>query len=756
MDKKQLRLSHRRTINGRPIPFTVFLILICFTTSGWAQLRPFPQGIDYSGAIKPSLNQNTLNTTVASYYDHWVSRYLLPTTMPGGYYVKGECTGCQVPSKGTSEGHGYGMIISALMAGHDANAKIHFDGLYNFFDTHRSTINNELMGWNVAVDERSNAFSSATDGDMDIAYALLLAHYQWGSAGTINYLQEAIDMINLGLKGGVVHTASKRTMLGDWDNNQLTSRPSDWMTGHFRAYKAATGDTFWDEVANTTYGMIQSLHTNAAANTGLVPDFVVSNPAVPAAPYFLEGANDGNYYYNACRYPLRVAMDYAHYGTPEAKMALDKLLNWIKPATSNNPMNILPGYKMNGSSIGTNYDDAVFIAPIVAACAVDGNHQAYMDAGWDRIINMKVNYFSDTYNLLCMLFMSGNWWAPVPTGNQDPTVFFITPQNNQSFVIGTAIPAEVTATDNDGVVTQVQFYINNVLHSTDTSEPFGFTATNLALGTFEFKAIATDDAGAVSQPAIVNIEVIPEATLPPTTTITAPAEGTNFLLGDPITISADASDLNGCITKVEFYHGTTLLGSDTTAPYSVIWSNAELGEYTITAKATNCDQLSGVSNPVHIVVAPHGIGCTAPAWDAGAVYHSGNVVSHNNNEWRAKWWTHGQEPGTTGQWGVWEDMGPCMGLKSAQPKTLASPIAASAVFPNPFMEHINFSIDVKEVSTVKICILSITGTELILIERDIQTGFEVIQVDASQLDPGVYVYQLTIDGAVSTGRITKR
>ena len=51
--------------------------------------------------------------------------------------------------------------------------------------------------------------------------------------------------------------------------------------------------------------------------------------------------------------------------------------------------------------------------------------------------------------------------------------------------------------------------------------------------------------------------------------------------------------------------------------------------------------------------------CTDPAWSAGAVYVGGDRVSHQSHAWRAKWWTQGEEPGTTGEWGVWEDLGPC-------------------------------------------------------------------------------------------------
>ncbi|WP_410589566.1 family 20 glycosylhydrolase [Amycolatopsis sp. lyj-23] len=51
--------------------------------------------------------------------------------------------------------------------------------------------------------------------------------------------------------------------------------------------------------------------------------------------------------------------------------------------------------------------------------------------------------------------------------------------------------------------------------------------------------------------------------------------------------------------------------------------------------------------------------CTDPEWSATQVYTGGNVVSHNGHKWTAKWWTQGEEPGTTGQWGVWTDNGTC-------------------------------------------------------------------------------------------------
>ncbi|MFE3760497.1 glycoside hydrolase family 19 protein [Streptomyces sp. NPDC059104] len=51
----------------------------------------------------------------------------------------------------------------------------------------------------------------------------------------------------------------------------------------------------------------------------------------------------------------------------------------------------------------------------------------------------------------------------------------------------------------------------------------------------------------------------------------------------------------------------------------------------------------------------------ASAWTSSAVYTGGTSASYNGHNWQAKWWTQGETPGTTGQWGVWSDQGSCGG-----------------------------------------------------------------------------------------------
>jgi hypothetical protein len=90
---------------------------------------------------------------------------------------------------------------------------------------------------------------------------------------------------------------------------------------------------------------------------------------------------------------------------------------------------------------------------------------------------------------------------------------------------------------------------------------------------------------------------------PPTVSITSPANGSTFTAPANVTVNANALDSNGTVTKVDFYNGTTLLGTDTTSPYAFTWTNVAAGSYSLSAKATDNLGAVGTSNTVTITVA---------------------------------------------------------------------------------------------------------------------------------------------------------
>ncbi|WP_425386830.1 family 43 glycosylhydrolase, partial [Cytophaga aurantiaca] len=89
----------------------------------------------------------------------------------------------------------------------------------------------------------------------------------------------------------------------------------------------------------------------------------------------------------------------------------------------------------------------------------------------------------------------------------------------------------------------------------------------------------------------------------PVVSITAPTNNTVYTEGDNVTINATATITTGSISKVDFYNGTTLLGSDASSPYTYTITGAATGNYVITAVATSAANATTTSTAVNIQVA---------------------------------------------------------------------------------------------------------------------------------------------------------
>ncbi len=395
--------------------------------AGGQPARPFPQHTVYApGTVLPDhRTQSQLDGDVRAAYDRWKADYLVQAgTEPDGhprYRVV-----CDVLEAGdtVSEGQGYGMVIVALMAGHDADARTVFDGLWEFFDDHRSEIDPRLMDWHVPADEAAEpgGDDSAFDGDADIALALLLADRQWGRDGRIDYLAEARDVL-AGVWESEIGPESHLPLLGDWvdpaggDYNEWTNRSSDLLVAHFRTFARATGNAGWYDVAEAALTAIESLQDGCAPATGLLPDFFVASAGdptpQPAPAYFLEGPHDGHYYYNAGRAPWRLATDALLGGDCRSAAAALKMTQWVASAAGGDPQAIAAGYTLDGSAIG-DYFTSFFAAPLGVAAMSDPDLHVWLDAIYDAVRDSEEGYYEDTVALLCLIAMSGNYWDPWP------------------------------------------------------------------------------------------------------------------------------------------------------------------------------------------------------------------------------------------------------------------------------------------------------------------------------------------------------
>ena len=173
----------------------------------------------------------------------------------------------------------------------------------------------------------------------------------------------------------------------------------------------------------------------------------------------------------------------------------------------------------------------------------------------------------------------------VNAANQAPSSAITSPANNATYTAPATIAISASASDSNGTVSRVDFYQGSTLLGSDTVSPYAFTWTNVPAGTYALTARATDNGGAVGTSAAITVTVNPPANQVPTAAITSPANNATYTAPAAIVINANAADSDGTVARVEFYQGTTLLGTDTSAPYSFTWSNVPAGSYSLTARA---------------------------------------------------------------------------------------------------------------------------------------------------------------------------
>jgi len=90
--------------------------------------------------------------------------------------------------------------------------------------------------------------------------------------------------------------------------------------------------------------------------------------------------------------------------------------------------------------------------------------------------------------------------------------------------------------------------------------------------------------------------------VPPTVSLTSPANGATAPAPATFTLAATASDSDGTVARVDFYFNGALIGTDTSAPYTLTWPNVVAGSYSLTAVATDNAGASTVSQPVTVTV----------------------------------------------------------------------------------------------------------------------------------------------------------
>lgn len=330
--------------------------------------------------------------TLASEYATWKSKFL--TSCGGGLYsveTKGGAAGAVV-----SEGIGYGMLITATLG-----EQAEFDGLAKFYaDSAKSDAG--LMRWTCAsaCDPSSCTGASATDGDLDVAMALLQAEARWAGGG---YASQALEVIR-NLRGDLVTDDCGSFTVhrpGEWggcsDDGSKLVNPSYFAPGYYRVFATfdVEGAAVWNAMLEDAYALLDASKDGHPDDLTPWPDALSWNGSA--------FVNDKGFSYNgydACRVPWRIATDYAWSGDARAK----GLLEWTSARVD--AWNWTAGGQ-NGMATDANsafYGSVALAGGAISQLVADAYYASWMAAEKD-----DNPYYQGTLRLVYLLVAAGKF-----------------------------------------------------------------------------------------------------------------------------------------------------------------------------------------------------------------------------------------------------------------------------------------------------------------------------------------------------------
>jgi len=395
--------------------------LLGFTA--FAQTQPFPANKTYAYGIMPG-NKNSQDAI--SNYNTWKTNFV-EACSNGRFRVKFDNR-----SQTVSEGIGYGMLLSAY-----AGDRTLFDGLWNYYKDNRN--GNGVMNWKINGCSGTAGANGATDSEVDAAMALIVADYQWGTTGSINYKNDAKALITA-IKNFEVESGTYVLKPGDQFGGSSITNPSYFAPGYFRTFATYMNDTFWNNVADKSYVVINNNLTVNNAVGGLVSDWTTASGSYSsAAGGYANGGR--NYSYDAARTPWRIAVDYVWYGNTSAKAYSKKSSDFVR-VNLGGSQNVKDGYSQNGSAV-SSYHNSTFVGAFASA-AMGGDNQAHLDNSYSDLkgINDAGSYFNQTLKTLYLFLLSGNFYLPGSAPVTPPPVTVQAPFGSAPYAIPGKIESE--------------------------------------------------------------------------------------------------------------------------------------------------------------------------------------------------------------------------------------------------------------------------------------------------------------------------
>lgn len=550
------------------LSLVIFCLLISSAGVTYGQgAYPFPQNVDYAYGLKPS---GVNSTVVQAAFDKWKADFVTSTGACGYRrvifdYYPGTGRGKEDRSRTVSEGIAYGMLIAAYM-----NDKPLFDDLWNYYKRNRNQ--NGVMHWRVDLNCNVSGQNGASDAELDVAMALIVASHQWQSDAYVNDAKSMIRIIReKEFDGNVLKP-------GDMFGGNNLVCPSYFSPAYYRVFKDYDPGyaNFWDAAATRGYQII-----NAAAGTsGLVPDWCTASGTVSSeASQYEDGGR--NFIFDAIRTPFRSGLDYLWHGNADAKAYCAKVSTWlVNNHGSAADIGSKYGTKLNnndGAKLG-NYKNNTFIGCFgVGVMGSDlPNAQTFLNSAYNQSVSTNPGYgeyFNASFKLMSLMIMTGNFYLPPPDQCESPELGANTSLCKGAITLDAGITNRTYVWKKNGVV------IN------------GQSAKTLAVTTAgSYEVVATDPSGCVRRDKVE----VAEATL-----------SADFIAkAGPGSVLLENTSIGGISN-----YTWTINGADPLTTEDAVYSNLSDGSYTVTLTVDNSGYgCTGTSVKTKTVVVGAGVG----------------------------------------------------------------------------------------------------------------------------------------------------
>lgn len=228
----------------------------------------------------------------------------------------------------TSEGQSYTLMRAVWMDDQET-----FDKAWKWTKDNMQR-EDKLLSWRFGekadgtfgIQDDRGGQNTATDGDVDVAYALIMAANRWKQDG---YLYDAKPMIESIWEKEVVQVNGRPVLVSnDIERNNPESvlvNPSYFAPYAYRVFAKVDPARDWSGLVDSSYSLLfasTDSPLDKPASAGLAPNWIRVNRAT--GQISADRSLDTHYGYDAFRTPWRLTLDYKYNKDIRAKQVLQK------------------------------------------------------------------------------------------------------------------------------------------------------------------------------------------------------------------------------------------------------------------------------------------------------------------------------------------------------------------------------------------------------------------------------------------------